>query len=135
MYSSPAYLALHAAPQTLQDLVEHEFIGHQTQQRDGVLSLKDSGRARRLQVRHRIVVNSIRLARDLVVSGLGLAVLPHALCRSYVESGALVRVLPAWKCPPVQATAVVLARNGIPRKTRAFLDFVAERLRREEDQR
>lgn len=128
IYASPAYLRAHPLPRTLEELVDHAFIVTDVQQREGTLVLGDKDRRRRIAITRRVMVNSMRLAREMVLGGTGLAVLPHVMCRGHVTSKALVPILPGWKCPPVQATAVVLARRGLPRKTRAFLDFVSQRL-------
>lgn len=128
IYASSEYLVQHALPRTLDELSEHPFVVTDVQQREGTLSLRSPSSRRRITIQHRIKVNSMRLARELVRGGVGLGVLPRTLCASYVRTGELVEVLPSWQCPPVEATAVVLARQGIPRKTRAFLEFVAQHL-------
>lgn len=129
IFASSEYLIKHRVPATLEDLQHHPFVVTDVQQREGTLILHDHESRRRIAISHRVKVNSMRLARELVLGGVGLAVLPRAMCASYVQSGQLVPILPNWQCPPVQATAVVLAREGIPRKTRVFLDFVSERLK------
>lgn len=133
IYASSEYLAAHPRPSRLEELSAHSFIVTDVQQREGTLILREQKQRRRITLNHRIRVNSMRLARELVLGGVGLAVLPRAMCVPHVRSGRLVPILPNWGCPPVQAMAVVLAREGIPRKTRVFLDFVAEYLGRMED--
>ncbi len=128
IYASSDYVVNHRAPRTLDELGGHPFIVTDVQQREGTLSLRSPSSRRRIAITHRIKVNSMRLARELVMGGVGLAVLPRAMCTPHVRSGQLVPILQDWQCPPVEATAVVLARQGIPRKTRVFLDFVAEHL-------
>ena len=128
IYASADYLQAHKAPRRLEDLAQHSFIVTDVQQREGTLTLRDQHSRRRIAMAHRIKVNSMRLARELVLGGVGLAVLPRTMCVSYVRSGQLVPILANWQCPTVQATAVVLAREGIPRKTRVFLDFISEYL-------
>lgn len=129
IFASSEYLIKHRVTATLEDLQHHPFVVTDIQQREGTLMLYEHKSRRRIAISHRVKVNSMRLARELVLGGVGLAVLPRAMCASYVQSGQLVPILPNWQCPPVQATAVVLAREGIPRKTRVFLDFVSERLK------
>ncbi len=128
IYASAEYLRTHKAPRRLEDLSQHSFIVTDVQQREGTLTLRDQHSRRRIAMAHRIKVNSMRLARELVLGGVGLAVLPRTMCVPYVRSGQLIPILANWQCPPVQATAVVLAREGIPRKTRVFLDFISEYL-------
>lgn len=128
VYASPAYLETKGWPRTLGDLLQHEFVLHHGMYSDGVITLTERGRRRRLNISSRIEVNNLRLARELASNGMGLSILPRAFCRSYVQSGSLVPVGESWNCPSIQATAIVLTRRGLPRKTRTFLEFIAEQL-------
>jgi DNA-binding transcriptional LysR family regulator len=93
-----------------------------------VCALRGPAGRQTVKMAGRIAVNSMRLARELVVGGAGVGLLPNRMSDSYVASGALVQLLPKWQAPPVQAGATVLAREGIPYKTRLFLNFIAGRL-------
>jgi DNA-binding transcriptional LysR family regulator len=62
-------------------------------------------------------------------TGLGFAIVPNFLCREALRSGEIQRVLPQWKVPPLAITATYLERRHIPRRIRAFLDFVRDELR------
>ena len=128
IYASPAYLERHGAPRALDDIAAHECVVTEVQLREGIWRFSGSGGRRHVQVRSRLRVNSIRLARELVVGGAGLGLLPHMMCKGYVDSGALVRVLPSLSSPPLPVTALILSRTRVPKKTRLFLDFVAARL-------
>lgn len=128
LYASARYLDSRGHPHRLEDLNDHQFVITDLQQRERTWSIRDGQRRRIITPNPRIVVNSMRLAREMVIGGSGLALLPDAMAASYVESGVLVKLFPQWKWPTVQATATVLAREGIPRKVRLFLDFIAERL-------
>lgn len=128
LYASPAYLAAHGAISQPEDLAQHEFIVTEVLRRDGKLLLRSGAARRSLKPAGRVVVNSMRIARELVMGGVGLGILPVAMSQRFAEAGSLVRLLPQWRVPPVQAGATVLSREGIPRKTRVFLDFIAERL-------
>ena len=128
LFASPAYLATHGVPDSFEALQQHAFIVTDVQQREGTLALRDPDTRKRINIAPRVQVNSMRLARELVLNGVGLAILPRSMCSGQISSGALVPALPSWQCPPVETTAVVLAREGIPRKTRVFLDFLAKRL-------
>ena len=68
--------------------------------------------------------------RQAAVLGLGVTqiVVPDAL--PYLESGALVRLLPEWY---VDAGAISIYYSGralLPAKTRVFVDFVVEAFRK-----
>ncbi|WP_326538299.1 LysR family transcriptional regulator [Pseudorhodoferax sp.] len=128
IYASPGYLRRQGTPATLEQLREHGFVVTQLQRDEGTLQFRSQGTRQRIPIEHRVVVNNMRLARELVLGDAGLAVLPQGMCAAHVASGALAQLLPQWRVPSTQAVAVVLAREGIPRKTRAFLDFLGEHL-------
>lgn len=68
-----------------------------------------------------------RVVRDLALQGLGVALTPCFLVREDIASGALLQVMPDWLGEPMPLHAVWTAR-ALPRKARAFLDFIAPRL-------
>jgi DNA-binding transcriptional LysR family regulator len=128
LYASPAYLARAGSVRTPEDLRDHPFVVTDVQKREAVCALRSPNGRHTVKMTGRIAVNSMRLARELVVGGAGVGLLPNRMSESYVASGALVQLLPRWQAPSVQAGATVLAREGIPYKTRLFLDFIAKRL-------
>ena len=61
-------------------------------------------------------------------SGLGVALLPAWFVEDDLASGALRRILPGHALPQ-QPINVVFPNSGhLPRKTRAFIDYLCERL-------
>ena len=116
------------AIRTPEDLRDHPFVITDVQKREAAFALRGPSGRQTIKMAGRIAVNSMRLARELVVGGAGIGLLPNRMSDSYVASGALEQLLPKWQAPAVQAGATVLAREGIPYKTRLFLDFIAERL-------
>lgn len=128
IYASPEYLKRRGQPKSLEEIEEHDCIVTEIQLREGVWRFKKSTGKRDIQVQGRLRVNSIRLARELVVGGAGLGLLPHSMCTNHVQTGALVQILPSWNSPPLPVVALMLSRTSIPKRTRIFLDFVAEHL-------
>lgn len=128
IYASPGYVQRKGLPRSLDDLAEHDAVATEIQLREGVWRFRNSSGKRDVQVKGRLRVNSIRLARELVLGGAGLGLLPHMMCANHVASGALVRVLPSWSSPSLPVVALMLSRTSVPKKTRIFLDFVAEHL-------
>jgi len=56
------------------------------------------------------------------IDGLGVARLPVTVAQSYVDSGELVRVLPAYKSSAIRCFAVTSARRLLPPRVRALLN-------------
>lgn len=128
IYASPDWLARNGTPGTFEELVRSDCVVTEIQLQEGAWQFRSAGRRRDLKVRSRVRVNSIRLARELVLSGAGPGLLPHLMCERYLASGALVQLLPNWNSPPMPVVALMVSRTGLPRKTRLFLDFVAQQL-------
>jgi DNA-binding transcriptional LysR family regulator len=133
LYASPDYIKRRGEPREIEDIAHHDCVVIETQQRQGIWSFQGPSKRRSIDVSNRATVNNVRLAREMVLGGVGLGILPEEMCARYVAANQLVRVLPSWRSPPLQATALVLAREGIPRKTRVFLDFIAQRLAQRQD--
>lgn len=128
IYASPAYAQRQGLPRSLDDIGQHDCVVTEIQLREGVWRFRNSGGKRDVEVKGRLRVNSIRLARELVIGGAGLGLLPHMMCANHLASGALVRVLPSWNSPSLPVVALMLSRTTVPKKTRLFLDFVASEL-------
>lgn len=128
IYASPEYLQRHGTPQTFEEVMLSDCVVTDIQLQEGFWQFRNAGRRRDLKVHARLRVNSIRLARELVLGGAGLGLLPHLMCERHLASGALVQVLPSWSTPPMPVVALMLSRTSLPKKTRLFLDFVAKQL-------
>ena len=72
--------------------------------------------------------NSSNAIRALALAGLGVAVLPDWLVQDDVRSGQLQRVLPEYALPNQPIHLVFHGSRHLPRKTRVFIDFLAEHL-------
>lgn len=72
--------------------------------------------------------NSSSAIRALALAGLGVAVLPDWLVQDDVRSGQLQRVLPEYALPNQPIHLVFPGSRHLPRKTRVFIDFLAEHL-------
>jgi len=131
VYASPEYLARSGKPQSLEDCVTHNWIVTEVQEQEGLRLFRRRPGQRPIRVAHKIVVNSARLAREFALLGLGLTLVPDVLCADEVRNQRLVRVLGQWQTPPLQISALFLSRDKIPAKARTFLDFFAERVRRD----
>lgn len=128
IYASPDYLADRGMPRSLDDISRHDCVVTKLQLREGLWRFRNSSGQRSVTLNSRLRVNSIRLARELVLAGTGLGVLPHMMCTRHLANGSLVRVLPSWSSPALPIYALILSRTRVPKKTRIFLDFIAEAL-------
>ncbi|HEY1393453.1 MAG TPA: LysR substrate-binding domain-containing protein, partial [Methylibium sp.] len=76
----------------------------------------------------RAVVNSPAVLLNLACAGRGIAAFSEVLAEPQVKAGQLVRVLPGWCLPAVDAWLVFPGRRLMPAKSRAFIDLMIERL-------
>jgi DNA-binding transcriptional LysR family regulator len=62
------------------------------------------------------------------LDGVGVAVMARLLVQPYLDSGALVHVLPDWMFARYTVYAALPTRRMLPARTKAFLDFVSEQM-------
>lgn len=127
LFAAPGYLGRHGQPSTPQQLQAHQCLC----MREGpwILRAADGSREEAVPMAGRFVVNNVGLLRQLALSGMGIM----ATCRDWaaddIARGALVRVLPEWSPPPVDAYAITATRL-LPAKDRVFIDYLVQRMAR-----
>jgi len=129
LVASPAYLK-GAAPLTVPaELKQHTTLDYagEFDRRPWQLSGPE-GESAAAEHSPRIVCHDFVVLYQAVLAGLGIARLPESVVRATLKSGALVRVLPAWRSPLGIVHAVFPTRRGMLPAVRAFIDFLAERL-------
>jgi DNA-binding transcriptional LysR family regulator len=89
--------------------------------------LSDGRRTVEIEVRGETRAGSGEAVVDLAAQGLGVALLPSFAVAAPLAEGRLVRVLTDWTGPSLELHAVWAAKE-LPRKARAYLDFIAPRL-------
>lgn len=126
LYASPRYLRDRPPLNTRADIASHSCIVLPQQLDDGLWRADEAGKGTETAVQARARVSDILIAHELAVAGVGLAILPTALCVSELEEGNLVRVLAqSWTIPPLIASATYLERRYVPLGIRAFLETIA----------
>ena len=98
---SPAYLARHPAPETPNDLADHNCINLRLLTAGGLYAweLEKDGREVRVRVDGQLVFNNVGMIVRAVRSGLGLGFVMEDHVAADVAAGRLVRVLDDW-CTP-----------------------------------
>ncbi|MDL2268211.1 LysR family transcriptional regulator [Desulfovibrio sp. OttesenSCG-928-G15] len=71
-------------------------------------------------------VNSPGLALEFVLQGLGISWFSMPMVKDYVESGALVRLLPDWKPKERIEVNMVIASNNISRRVRLLVEHLSK---------
>jgi DNA-binding transcriptional LysR family regulator len=129
LVASPTYLKAHGEPRTPADLIAHDCIagprafssaGWTFRKGDSVISVDVSGR---------VYTNSGPGLFTSVMAGLGVAIVSTAMCAAEVKAGQLVPLLRDYTLDPIEIHAVFPGGPRPSAKVRAFVDFLAERLR------
>ena len=98
---SPAYLARHPAPQTPNELAEHNCINLRLLSSGGLYAweLEKDGRELRARVEGQLTVNNVGMILRAVKAGLGLGFVMEDHVAADVAEGRLVCVLEDWCAP------------------------------------
>lgn len=132
-YASPDYIARHGMPATPEDLEQHDFVlFRQPRENHIIVSHRDEAgvlRERRLTVKGRLTSNNAHLQMDAVIAGLGIGLLPRFMTDAAVAEGHLIPILPGDAVRLGDLWAMTPSRAHMSSALRAFLDFVAERVR------
>lgn len=127
--ASPAYLQNHGTPQTLEDLVAHDFIGYSYSASGDSIPLASGDLHREVKVRPRLRVNNGDTCRAAALDGLGIIFQPTFIVGEDLKSGALMEILQEWHTGEVGVHAVYPVRRHLSGKVRAMVDFLAEEFR------
>jgi len=132
--ATPAYLAAHGTPAHPHDLKAHSCIALSDEVVDSRWQFSREGKSVSVDIRGRYTVNHAGARLDAVLSGLGIGSVPYFIAREAVNDGRVVQVLPEWTFKTNyygQAWALYPRTRHLPSRIRAFVDFIAERLRQE----
>ena len=131
VYASPEYATRRGLPTGRWR--NHECILTEQQLSEGVWNVGENEQDR-LRRQARVVVNNIGMARELVIAGIGVGILPNVMCRNDVKSGRLVRIPIDYDIPALEASATFFSGRHMPRKTKVFVDHIADFLASDEVQ-
>jgi DNA-binding transcriptional LysR family regulator len=73
-------------------------------------------------------VNSGYAARSLILSAVGIGMLPDYAVQRALAECALVRVCPQWRSKPGTISAVFPSRHHMSKRSRLLIDFLKVRL-------
>jgi DNA-binding transcriptional LysR family regulator len=129
--ASPDYLARAGVPKTPEDLSALASVnfGSFTASAAWAFGARDKRAERTVPIRVRLAVNTAEAAVDAAIAGVGVTRLLSYQAAQAVAAGKLKIVLAAYEPEPVPINLVYVGQNLVPLKLRAFLDFVAPRIR------
>jgi len=122
--TSPDYLANAAKLKTTNDIKNHRCIVVGSAQENARWSLENGRRKVIVPLQANIIVNSMEFAINACLAGNGIALLPDALVRDYLESNELQQVLSEYCSGRGGIYAVYPSRMHLSITVRTFVDFL-----------
>jgi DNA-binding transcriptional LysR family regulator len=129
-FAAREYLRDRGTPRSPRDLTRHDCILFTPMAPRGRWTFRSRGRAVEVPVRGRLLVNSIPLALDAAMRGLGIVRVPGALVVDGPSAKQLVEVLEAFAPPPRPAYAVHPSGGRVSPAARVFLEIAKRHLER-----
>jgi DNA-binding transcriptional LysR family regulator len=127
---SPAYIAKHGLPRSVDDLGSHQLIHYV-----GTLGSKSAGfeyfdgsSYRNIEMPGVITVNSVEAYEASCVAGLGIIQAPAVGMERLLAEGTIVEVLPELRAEPMPVSLVYAHRRNLSRRVQAFMAWIAQTL-------
>jgi len=120
LVASPDYLLRRGVPAKPQDLLGHDCL----RMKDAPWTLiHRDGASLSIDVQGQFVANNRGLLQQLALSGQGIVQTADSWVQADLAAQRLVRVLPDWTPPVVEAFALTATRL-LPAKVRVFIDYL-----------
>lgn len=128
--AAPDYLARRGTPAVPEDLHGHNCLGFNFRRAEPVWPFRRDGQDHALTVRGSIEANNGETLGQLAAAGVGVTRVGTFSVAEALAAGRLVPLLEAFNPGDVEAIhAVFVGGANTPARVRAFVDFMAERLR------
>lgn len=121
--ASPDYLTQNGAPNTLEQLAQHDLIGVRalsTWKMNHLLS----GKTQEVRPRFSTFVNDVKFASQLVCDGIGISLLPNSEVNHHLNTGELVRVLDPWEGPERELYTIWPSGKLLNAKAKCLRDYI-----------
>lgn len=129
--ASPEYLKQHQpAPTHPRDLEGHPCITFEGLMSPTVWRFRDGKNEMSATIRSRLVVNTAEAAIDAALAALGITRVLSYQIADALRAHKLRIILGDFEPEPAPVSLVYAGQGLLPIKTRAFIDFAAERIRR-----
>ena len=124
--ASPAYLARHGRPSTLEDLAKHKLLIYTYANHPNELRFTREGKTTPIAARGLLESNDGQVLLSAALEGLGILVQPTYIIYEHVVAGRLVPVLDDWELPRLTINLAYPSRKHLSAKVRTFIDFIVE---------
>ncbi|MEM9139263.1 MAG: LysR family transcriptional regulator [Pseudomonadota bacterium] len=127
--AAPSYLELAGTPQLPTELSKHQIILGPSSVRSTGWVFKKDGKTLSVRVDGQLMVTVNEGTTVAAVAGMGIISTGYWGCKSELESGALVELLPDWDLGTIEVAAVLPNRQTAKRSARAFADYLVKSFR------
>lgn len=130
--AAPRYVGEHGLPAAPADLAQHRQIGHLPlgQRVAAEIQLERDGQAVVAALPSRFVTNDSGAVLAAGLDGLGLIRVARFVAEYHLASGALIEVLPGWRCRALPLHLVAPTSRMRTARVQAFIDWVVPLLAR-----
>ncbi|QUJ70623.1 LysR family transcriptional regulator (plasmid) [Photobacterium sp. GJ3] len=122
LYASPGYLARYPAPNSPDELTQHQCLHIRNTSR---WCLNDGSQTQEIAVSSQFTLNNMGMIRRLATLDLGIVLMPEEIVIEALQAGQLQRILPEWQGTETSIYALTETRL-LPAKTRCFIDYIRE---------
>lgn len=129
--ASPSYLARHGVPEGPDDLARHRIVGGPAGAVPNAWRFQRDDHEAALKLESHFSVDENEGAIAAAVAGIGIISTTGWACRRELESGALVRLLPAWQLPGIPVHAYFPMGQATRAAARAAIEHLTAEFKRE----
>ncbi|MFZ6644389.1 LysR family transcriptional regulator [Undibacterium sp. TJN25] len=122
--ASPAYLARHGTPASLEELANHKLLTYSYANNPDELHFTRDSQSRVVKIKSLLEANDGQILRAAALEGLGILIQPNYIVYDDVVAGRLVPVLDEWDLPRLAINIAYQNRSHLPARTRVFIDFI-----------
>lgn len=133
--ASPKYLQRRGAPQSVEQLVNHDLLIYSHANHPNTMEFTKGDEKVTVKVQPSLETNDGQIVRAAALAGAGILVQPKYIIYDDLVAGRLLPVLDDWSLPRLTINLAFQDRRYMPAKTRLFIDFLLEHFKRNEYER
>ncbi|CAD0184679.1 D-malate degradation protein R [Ruegeria sp. THAF57] len=126
--AAPSYLERKGLPTHPSDLTNHDLIDFTAHGASKSWTYPgQNSETINVPIAPKVRCNDAQTEKALALGGLGITRLPELACQREISRGFLVPILEEYSSPPAGVNVIYASRSNLPAKTRAMIDFLAEK--------
>ena len=124
--AAPSYLQKAGHPKQPADLVDHKIIlGPSSMGKTG-WSFEKDGKVQSIRVDSQLMISVNESTAAAAIAGLGIISTAYWSCKTELDNGSLVQLLPEWKIGDVEVNALLAGGRHTKPSARAFTKYLQE---------